>query len=30
MPTITTGNTNAPVYMIAEKGSELLGGRVSG
>jgi choline dehydrogenase len=29
MPTITTGNTNAPVYMIAEKGSDLLGGRVS-
>jgi choline dehydrogenase len=29
MPTITKGNTNAPVYMIAEKGSDLLGGRVS-
>jgi choline dehydrogenase len=29
MPTITTGNTNAPVYMIAEKGSEFIGGRGS-
>jgi choline dehydrogenase len=29
MPTITTGNTNAPVYMIAEKGSDLIGGRVN-
>lgn len=26
MPTIVTGNTNAPVYMIAEKGSELVKG----
>ncbi|NJC28025.1 GMC family oxidoreductase [Neolewinella antarctica] len=27
MPTIVSGNTNAPVYMIAEVGSRLLGGR---
>jgi choline dehydrogenase len=24
MPRITSGNTNAPAYMIAEKGSELV------
>ncbi|MEM6769659.1 MAG: GMC family oxidoreductase N-terminal domain-containing protein, partial [Bacteroidota bacterium] len=29
MPTIVSGNTNAPVYMIAEKGSELVRGQVS-
>jgi choline dehydrogenase len=28
MPTITTGNTNAPAMMIGERGAELiLGGR---
>jgi choline dehydrogenase len=26
-PTLTSGNTNAPVVMVAEKGSDLLLGR---